>query len=213
MAALATALLLTGCLRVGHFPSVEVSPTFENPGLADCRERHINGVLPGPLHHAGSRMAYATMMGKIVAVEEGDGVRVVVATDGGDVVVGLGEGVLLRRGLETVSPSALRAGQDVVVSGSFGAGRGTAARVDLVERLDGRIDEIMEVDPLRLSVNTAAGSRYVQLEEDTSILSAGGSVGPGDLTVGSTVVVWGFDSGNVFVARAICVTSTDQSDT
>ena len=148
------------------------------------------------------------MMGKIVAVEEGDGVRVVVATDGGDVVVGLGEGVLLRRGLETVSPSALRAGQDVVVSGSFGAGRGTAARVDLVERLDGRIDEIMEVDPLRLSVNTAAGSRYVQLEEDTSILSAGGSVGPGDLTVGSTVVVWGFDSGNMFIARGMRVDST-----
>jgi hypothetical protein len=73
------------------------------------------------------------------------------------------------------------------------------------ESLEGVIEEIMEVFPLRLLVRTTSGMQYVQLEEDTELVSHKKPADARDLAAGRSVYVLGMSSGNLFIAREITI--------
>lgn len=112
--------------------------------------------------------------------------------------------VFVREG-KNVLRDSLKPKQHVLVSGLASDQAVKADRVELTDAVEGKIEAIMEVFPLRLSVKGKTGETLVQLQEDTRILRRGKVVVPGQLKNGDTVCVFGSLSKGLFAAKVIHV--------
>lgn len=143
------------------------------------------------------------MVGVIDSVTQTSPLQMKIKTRDGERLVECGEKVEVVRGGKPAPRDSLQKGQYVVVTGSTREAVVSATRVELVDGIEGKIESIMEVFPIRLTVKTKTGNVTVQLEQQTRVFRGKTKIDPGQLRNADAVRVVGLASKSLFTASQI----------
>ena len=194
-------LLFAGCHGPGGLTSIEEA-SAPSPQLTEQDAGVFRTEAASEVCFIEERQNRNAMIAKIKAIQK-DQMHLVVTDGNNNKLIELTNNTTVKRGNETIEWKALIPEQVLIIMGFCKNELCIPIQIELVDTMNGTIDEIMETFPLRLRVQTQSGLKFIQLEEDTSVLSTEGLIDAGVLELGQSIRVFGFPSNSLFIARRI----------